>query len=561
MTAKLKILHVEDDPLDAELVQAVLKRSRLDFNIEVVRTGEQFEAALEKSRFDVILSDNSVSGLSGKEAFKLAKEKHPSTPFVLLSGALGLPGEGLSSVGADAYVSKTDLEHLAEAIQREVWRASPVPGGDSKWYQRGMERLVEVVQELSQARDLPRIREIVRKAARELTGADGATFLLREGDYSYYADENAIGPLWKGQRFPLNGCIGGWTMLHREAVVIEDVLADARVPQDVYRPTFVRSLVMVPIRTANPVGAIGNYWSAPRQPRPEEVRLLQALADSTSVAMENVRLYTNLQKIVDERTSRLEAANLELEAFSYSVSHDLRAPLRHIAGYVELLRNECGDRFGAKGERFANIIADSAARMGVLIDDLLAFSRMGRAPMKASTIDMNAMVAQCISETRAEAGSRVIDWRIETLPEVKADRAMLKQVWMNLIGNALKYTRPRGQAEIQVKATRLANEWQFSIQDNGVGFDNAHADRLFGVFQRLHRQEEFEGTGMGLALVRRIIARHGGRTWADGRLDVGTTTYFTIPDQPPWLDKEPLETEKPRFAPESVEGQSTALKP
>src|SRR5262245_52421234 len=178
----------------------------------------------------------------------------------------------------------------------------------------GMLGLVEVVQRLSLARDIPTVQDIVRRAARQLTGADGATFVLRDGDRCYYADEDAIAPLWKGQRFPMSMCISGWAMLHRQAAVIEDIYADDRIPHDAYRPTFVKSLVMVPIRTLDPIGAIGNYWAARHQPTVDEVQLLQALADTTAVAMENVRVFTELEERVRARTAELEAANRNLVA-------------------------------------------------------------------------------------------------------------------------------------------------------------------------------------------------------------------------------------------------------
>ncbi|MBS1191875.1 MAG: diguanylate cyclase protein [Rhodocyclaceae bacterium] len=175
-----------------------------------------------------------------------------------------------------------------------------------------MEKLVGVVQELSLARDLETVMAIVRRAARELTGADGATFVLRDGDQCFYAEENAIEPLWKGKRFPMSICISGWVMLNRQSTVIEDIYADPRIPAAAYRPTFVRSLAMVPIRTLDPLGAIGNYWAKPYRPSPEQLKVLQALADTTAVAMENVKIYAELEERVRQRTAELEGANGQL---------------------------------------------------------------------------------------------------------------------------------------------------------------------------------------------------------------------------------------------------------
>jgi signal transduction histidine kinase len=392
-----------------------------------------------------------------------------------------------------------------------------------------MERLVAVVQELSLARKLEEVMAIVRHAARELTGADGATFVLRENGFCYYADEEAIGPLWKGKRFPLETCISGWAMLHGQPAVIENVYDDPRVPADAYRPTFVKSLAMVPIRSLDPVGAIGTYWSVPRQPRPEEVRILQALANSTSVAMENVQLYAGLEQKVAERTARLQALNEELDSFSHSVSHDLRTPLRHLDSFSGLLQREANGHLSPKGMHYLQVIAESAQNMGKLIDDLLAFSRTGRAELRRAPISMNQLVEEAWRELAPERNGRNIAWSAADLPAVEGDGALLKQVWINLLSNAIKYTGRRAGAEIHVGVAARDRETEFFVQDNGAGFDAQYTDRLFGVFQRLHHKDEFEGTGIGLANARRIVTRHGGRIWATGAIDQGATFYFTLP--------------------------------
>src|SRR2546427_920822 len=235
---------------------------------------------------------------------------------------------------------------------------------------RSVERLVSVIQDLSLIRRLPQVMEIVRRAARELTGADGATFVLREGDMCFCAEEDAISPLWKGQRFPMRACVSGWVMMNREPAVIEDIYADPRVPMDAYRPTFVKSLAMVPIRTVSPVGAIGNYWASPHLATEQEVKALQALADSTSVAMENVQLYAGLEQRVHDRTTDLQRANKELEAFCYSISHDLRAPLRSILGFSRILQEHCGDKLDDEGRQSLERVLRAGNRMNQLIDDL-----------------------------------------------------------------------------------------------------------------------------------------------------------------------------------------------
>jgi signal transduction histidine kinase len=231
------------------------------------------------------------------------------------------------------------------------------------------------------------------------------------------------------------------------------------------------------------------------------------------------------------QTVKLEAVNRELEAFGYSVSHDLRAPLRHIDGYVDLLR-EKSSVLGEEGMRYMKVISDSATQMGTLIDNLLAFSRMGRSALQPVRVDTAALVEQVREELSTDTKGRNIEWKIGDLPPVLVDKTLFKQVWMNLLGNAIKYTRNRGKAEISIGCVENQSEFEFCIKDNGAGFDMKYADKLFGIFQRLHFKEEFEGTGIGLANVQRIIARHGGRTWAHGEVNIGAAFYFTLPKTP-----------------------------
>jgi signal transduction histidine kinase/CHASE3 domain sensor protein len=233
------------------------------------------------------------------------------------------------------------------------------------------------------------------------------------------------------------------------------------------------------------------------------------------------------------RAAQLESANHELEAFSYSVSHDLRAPLRHVQGYVEMLTREAQASLTDKARHYLKTITEAAREMGELIDDLLAFSRMGRTEMQEATLNLAPLVEETRAGLMAAGDGRKIRWKIGALPLVRGDAAMLRQVLVNLLDNAVKYTRRRESAEIEIGcAGQEEGRNILFVRDNGAGFDLKYADKLFGVFQRLHRADEFEGTGIGLASVRRIISRHGGRTWAEGRVDAGATFYFTLAPAP-----------------------------
>jgi signal transduction histidine kinase len=258
-------------------------------------------------------------------------------------------------------------------------------------------------------------------------------------------------------------------------------------------------------------------------------REIAARAEADRVLRERNREILALNAELAQRASEVEAANRELEAFSYSVSHDLRAPLRHIDGYLEMLMDEAGEALPEAARRHLDVIADSSRRMSALIDDLLAFSRTGRADLTLERIELEPLVREVIDGLEMATRGRAIEWKIDSLGSAIADVAMLRQVLANLLGNAVKYTQPREKACIELgTAGEEAGRRVFFVRDNGVGFDMNHAGKLFGLFQRLHRAREFEGTGIGLANVRRIVERHGGRVWAEAAPDQGATFYFTL---------------------------------
>jgi len=267
---------------------------------------------------------------------------------------------------------------------------------------------------------------------------------------------------------------------------------------------------------------------------PEQVAIAQEVATQLAIALVQARLLEGarrhseeLESRVQARTAQLEAANQELAAFSYSVSHDLRAPLRAVDGYARMLQEDFAERLGEEGARQLGVVRDEARRMGQLIDDLLAFSRAGRQSLRAARIDMAALARDVASELAPEFPQAEV--QVGELPPAAADPALLRQVWLNLIGNALKYSARHSAPRVEIGGRADGAQAEYWVQDNGAGFDERYAHKLFGVFQRLHGAHEFPGTGVGLAIVQRVVARHGGRVWAAGKPGAGARFSFALP--------------------------------
>jgi PAS domain S-box-containing protein len=274
--------------------------------------------------------------------------------------------------------------------------------------------------------------------------------------------------------------------------------------------------------------AVASRWSLRRDDQQRPAAILETNNDITE-RKRREREISTLNEELGKRTAELEAINKELEAFAYSISHDLRAPLRHMSGFTELLQKSSASVLNDKSQRYVKIIMESAKRMGDLIDDLLAFSRIGRAETHKMIVNLEQLVQEALAEVKQDTNDRNIVWKIGGLPAWYGDRSMLRLVLVNLISNAVKFTRMRPKAEIEIGCKdHQKDQVVVFIRDNGVGFDMKYVNKLFGVFQRLHPTEAFEGTGIGLATVQRIVHRHGGRVWAEGLVDQGATFYFSL---------------------------------
>jgi signal transduction histidine kinase len=378
--------------------------------------------------------------------------------------------------------------------------------------------LTSVVERLSTAGSLEQVTSIVAGAVRELMDADGASFVLREDGQCFYADEDAVGPLWKGLRFPLTACVSGWAMLHRENAVIPDIYADDRVPLDAYRPTFVKSMAMVPIRREAPVGALGAYWSEPHEPTAEQVRLVEVLANSASVALENLELRGAVVRRVAERD--------HLESAMHTLVHDLRNPLFAMLGCAELLVDETDPE---AVREFAGTILRSGHRLDAQIDRMLAVYRITHAELRPEAVDLSALADE-IARPLVSGAGRAVDLEIEDGLRAHLDPVMADLMLRNLLDNAFKYTGRQEQPRIRLARTSTGpRQDTFVVADNGAGFDPARTDDLFRPLTRLHDSREFPGTGLGLASVARIVELHGGAIRAEGRVGEGASFYLSLP--------------------------------
>lgn len=439
-------------------------------------------------------------------------------------------------VGGRRIIGKDAMATSRKGATPSV-RRKPSPGRGPM--PRPVERLIRTVQELSLARSLGRVQELVRDAARDLTGADGATFVLREGDQCFYADENAIAPLWKGKRFPMAACVSGWVMIHREPAVIPDIYSDPRIPADAYRPTFVKSLAMVPIRTVEPVGAIGNYWGAPHRATEEEIALLRALADSASIALENVRLYSELEDRVRARTADLERANEHLQRvqadrqqLANMVIHDLQNPLTGLTTVLRVLRDR------AAGEN-RDILDEGLGRcdeLSRLILNVLHVSRAeaGKLQLASADLDLSDLARDVVDSFRrtAELGGRSVHLEADSPRPLRSDEAIIRSILQNLLRNALRHT-PAGSRVLVRTGADGAGRARVDVSDDGPGIPPEIQSRIFEPFgaAALRGKGIRVDTGLGLPTCKVLSDALGADLvlTSDGRNGTTFTLLFPVP--------------------------------
>jgi signal transduction histidine kinase/FixJ family two-component response regulator len=581
-----RILVVDDDPTARDLLRTVLRYA----HHEVLEASDGTEGLLlvRDSHPDLIIADLLMPTMDGFEFVRRLREQGSMarTPVMFYTATyLEREASNLArACGVTQILSKpSDPEVILEAISRQLGTPAigVVPPPAEEFHQKHLGLLLAKL--ASQANQVvPRLDAMIdfgldlaseRDPQRLLSGLCGAARKLVGTRYAVIGliDENA-----KMVHYRFASGMSREVASSLTSVPLPRMLATALSTREPQRlsdlagdPTIaglppehppVHSLLLAPILSPDHIFGwtfLTEKLGAPTFSQ-EDQGLVQILAAQAGRVYENASLYRDLarslemlkieveernnaeaevQKLnrhleerVRERTAQLAAANQELEAFAYSVSHDLSAPLRHIQGYASLLEKSAEVALSEETRHSLAVISNSARQMGQLIEDLLTFSRTTAQPMRCSEVDLRVLAEEIISELAPDALKRSIEWGMQPLPRVTGDAALLRQVLINLLSNAVKYTRPRRRARIEIgEGPSSDRETIIFVRDNGVGFDMAYADKLFGTFQRLHSSSEFEGNGIGLANVRRIIARHGGRTWAEGKVDQGATVYFALP--------------------------------
>lgn len=590
-TDQYDILIVDDNADTLALLGRILNES--GYRVRPASNGRHALKSVAARLPDLILLDVKMPEMDGYEICRRlkSKEKSRNIPVIFISahGETAKKVEGFKAGGVD-YIAKPferedvlarvgthlRLRELTENLEQEVnQRTSELVVANQQLRQQMAERqrveavlsweaqvnqvAVELSRRLLSPASIDDISYLILKHAKHLTNSAFGFVGYIDPVTNYLVCPTFTRDIWeecqvadKDIVFKTFTGLWGWVLQNRKPLLTNTPADDPRssatppghvpIHRFLSAPALIGETLVGQVSIAN---ADSDYTN-------RELEVIERFANLYAIAVQRQRAEdelarhrSHLEELVQERTAALEASNKELEGFTYSVSHDLRAPLRHIDGFMALLQKEVETNLDEQSRHYIDAISDAARKMGLLIDDLLSFSRMGRHTTSIKQVALEDLVHDVIQDAELDTAGRTIVWRIDDLPMVEGDAAMLRMVLVNLISNALKFTRTREQAKIEIGSlSGRDSETVIFVRDNGVGFDMAYADKLFGIFQRLHRSDEFEGTGIGLANVRRIIARHGGRTWAIGEMGQGATFYFSLP---------PAERCGSRTAPKSIE--------
>jgi signal transduction histidine kinase len=502
-------------------------------------SGHEATAALRAESFDLLLTDLMMPQVDGISLLRVCRDIDPDLACIVMTGhgTIATAVDALKA-GAVDYVLKpfkvnTILPVLARALAMRGLQLENIQLRESV-------SIYELARAITHGLEHDEIVERTVRAASRQDGADAVYLLEPAPDQQTLRLAGAAGRGAHSLAGPVS--IAGATLeawLARAQQELDDPGRHGEVGALFAHPFDARIGVAIPIISGGQFFGVLGFSSARQQRgvRPGQLKALDVLARTAATAFATAALLAELRGMneqleqrVRERTRELESANKDLESFAYSVSHDLREPLRAVEGFCEVFRTEFGASVAEPGRRILERIWAGASRMNKLIDDLLHFSRFSREPLHCLRVGLRVLVLELVQRLRERLGDRRIEVEVGDLPDCYADPALLEQVLVNLLANAFKFTAGREVARVEVGTLRQGDSSVYYVRDNGVGFDMRAADKLFGVFQRLHSPEAFEGTGIGLSIVHRIITRHGGRVWADSRPGEGATFYFSLPE-------------------------------